>query len=57
MGVMLRPSEYPKEWCRCAPDRFRGAGAEKRKKDFSHPQADAFAGAKAEEKVGLLRSK
>src|SRR5713226_8058312 len=29
MGVMLRPSEYPKEWCRCAPDRFSGAGAER----------------------------
>ncbi len=27
------------------------------KRDSSHPQADAFAGAKAEEKVGLLRSK
>jgi hypothetical protein len=27
------------------------------KRDFSHPQADAFAGANAEEKVGLLRSK
>jgi hypothetical protein len=29
----------------------------KAKRDFSHPQADAFAGANAEEKVGLLRSK
>jgi hypothetical protein len=29
----------------------------KEKRDFSHPQADAFAGANAEEKVGLLRSK
>ncbi len=27
------------------------------KRDSSHPQANAFAGAKAEEKVGLLRSK
>jgi hypothetical protein len=26
------------------------------KRDSSHPQADAFAGAKAKEKVGLLRS-
>jgi len=25
--------------------------------EVSHPQADAFAGANAEEKVGLLRSK
>jgi hypothetical protein len=25
--------------------------------DFSHPQTDAFAGANAEEEVGLLRSK
>jgi hypothetical protein len=27
------------------------------KRDFSHPRADAFAGANAEEKVGPLRSK
>jgi len=35
-----------------APGRF---GA-KSKRDSSHPQADAFAGAKAEEKIGPLRS-
>ncbi len=29
---------------------------EESKRDSSHPQADAFAGAKAEEKIGLLRS-
>jgi hypothetical protein len=29
----------------------------KEKRDFSHPQADAFAGAKAEDEIGLLRSK
>jgi hypothetical protein len=28
----------------------------KEKRDSSHPQADAFAGAKEEEKIGLLRS-
>ncbi len=33
------------------------ASERKRKRDFSHPQADGFAGANAEEKVGLLRSK
>jgi hypothetical protein len=32
------------------------AQAVERKRDFSHPQADAFAGANAEEKIGLLRS-
>ncbi len=31
--------------------------AHEEKRDFSHPRADAFAGANAEEKVGLLRSK
>src|SRR5260370_17355593 len=30
---------------------------EESKRDSSHPQADAFAGAKAEEKIVLLRSK
>ncbi len=29
---------------------------EESKRDSSHPQAVAFAGAKAEEKIGLLRS-
>jgi hypothetical protein len=29
----------------------------KAKRDISHPQGDAFAGAKAEEKIALLRSK
>ena len=31
-------------------------GHDEEKRDSSHPQADAFAGAKAKEKVGLLRS-
>ncbi len=38
-----------------AKSKTRGAHG-KRKRDSLHPQADAFAGAKAEEKFGLLRS-
>lgn len=33
------------------------AAVPEEKRDFSHPQADRFAGANREEKIGLLRSK
>jgi hypothetical protein len=35
---------------------FKRESGDQEKRDSSHPQADAFAGAKAEEKIGLLRS-
>ena len=46
-----------KPWrARWEHDEERATERRKRKRDSSHPQADAFAGAKAKEKVGLLRS-
>ncbi len=45
---------------RCETDTWGTRSAhherKKEKRDSSHPQADAFAGTKAEEKIGLLRS-
>jgi len=54
-GELLRGRGFTGKW-RVARD-WKKVGAEEREERFLSAKADAFAGAKAEEKVGLLRSK